>query len=111
MYARIVQFEGLDTSRIDGDITDMKAQMEAARAGNMPEGMPPEAEALMQTVTRWIQFVDRDKGTAVGISFCRNEDDLRRAHEALNAMPGPGEGQGQRTSVGLYEVVLDESFD
>jgi hypothetical protein len=109
MYARIAQFEGLDPSRIDADIADMKAQMGAARAGNLPEGMPPEAETLMQTVTRWVQLVDRDKGTAVGISFCNTEDDVRRADEALNAM-SPGEGQGSRTSVGLYEVVLDESF-
>src|SRR5262245_43046161 len=109
MYARIAQFEGLDSSRIDADIAEMKAQLQAARAGNLPENLPPEAETLMQTVTRWVQLVDRNKGTSVGISFCNTESDLQRAHEALNAM-SPDEGQGRRTSVGLYEVVIDESF-
>jgi len=110
MYARIAHFDGIDPSQVDGDTAEMKAQMEAARAGNVPEGMPAEAETLMETVTRWIQLVDRDNGTAVGISFCKTEGDLHRADDALDAM-SPNEGQGHRTSVGLYEVVLDESFD
>ncbi len=46
----------------------------------------------METVTRWVQLVDRDKGTAIGIAFCQSNDDVRRADEALNAM-SPDEGQ------------------
>jgi hypothetical protein len=34
---------------------------------------------------------------------------MRRADEALNAM-SPGEGMGSRTSVEIYEVLVDESF-
>ena len=63
MYARIARFEGLDPSRIDDDIAEMKRQMDAGRSGELPEGAPEEARALMETVTRWVQLVDRKKGT------------------------------------------------
>ena len=110
MYARVARFEALDVSRIDEDIAEMKRQMDAGRAGESPEGAPEEARALMETVTRWVQLVDREKGTAIGIAFCQSEDDVRRADEALNAM-SPGEGQGRRIGAAeIYELVLDESF-
>ena len=110
MYARVARFEGLDTSRIDEDIAEMKRQMDAGRSGDLPEGAPDEAQVLMETVTRWVQLVDRDKGTAVGIAFSASEENVRRADEALNAM-SPGEGQGRRIGGSeIYEVVLDESF-
>jgi hypothetical protein len=110
MYARIARFEGLDSSRIDEQVEEMKRQMTSGRSGELPEGAPEEARAPMETVTRWVQLVDRNKGTAVGIAFCASEDDAHRADEALNAM-SPDEGQGRRIgSAEIYEVVLDESF-
>jgi hypothetical protein len=110
MYVRIARFEGLDPSRIDNDIAEMKQQMDAGRSGEIPEGAPEEARALMETVKRWVQLVDRGKGTAIGIAFCESEGDARRADDALNAM-APGEGQGRRIGAAeIYEVVLDESF-
>jgi hypothetical protein len=63
----------------------------------------------METVVRVLQLGDRETGRAVGIAFCATEDDMRRADEALNAM-SPGEGMGRRTSVEIYEVLVDESF-
>ena len=110
MYARVARFEGLDTSRIDADIADMKQQMDAGRSGELPEGAPEEARVLMETVGRWVQLVDRDKGTAVGIAFCASEEDARRADEVLDAM-SPPDGAGRRLGPAeIYEVVLDESF-
>jgi hypothetical protein len=111
MYARVARFEGLDPSRIDEQVGEMKAQMTSARAsGELPGDAPEEARVLMETVTRWVQLVDRDKGTAVGIAFSASEDDVRRADDALNAM-SPGEGQGRRIgSAEIYEVAIDESF-
>jgi hypothetical protein len=110
-YARVARFEGLDANRIDEDVAEMKRQMTSARSsGEVPEGAPEEARVLMETVTRWVQLVDRNRGTAVGIAFCGSEDDVRRADEALNAM-SPNEGQGRRIgSAEIYEVVLDETF-
>ena len=111
MYARIARFEGLDPSRIDDDVAEMKRQMTSSSAsGELPEGAPEEARVLMETVTRWVQLVDRGKGTAVGIAFCGSEEDARRADEALNAM-SPDDGQGRRIGAAeIYEIVIDESF-
>jgi hypothetical protein len=109
MYVRIARFEGLDTSRIDEQVAEMKRQMTEARSGDLPAGAPAEVMTLMETVKRFAQFVDRDSGTAIGLAFCETEGDMRRADEALNAM-SPGEGAGRRASAEIYEVALDESF-
>jgi len=109
MYGRVARFEGLDRARIDDGIAAMKQQMAAARAGTVPEGAPEQLGVLMETVKRFLELVDRESGTSLGIIFCDTEEDLRRADEALNAM-SPGEGQGRRTSVETYEVALDEMF-
>jgi hypothetical protein len=109
MYARIARFDGLDTSRIDEQAAEMKRQMTEARSGDLPAGAPAQVMTLMETVKRFVQLVDRDSGTAVGVAFFDTEGDLKRADEALNEM-SPGEGAGRRTSVEIYEVLLDESF-
>jgi hypothetical protein len=109
MYARVAHFEGGDAATIDAELADMKRQMDAARGGQMPDDAPAEARALMETVVRWVELVDRSTGASVGIAFCESEDDVRRAHAALDAM-SPPDGVGKRRSVGIYEVALDESF-
>jgi hypothetical protein len=109
MYARVAQFEGLDRSRIDELAEGMKRQMDATRSGGLPADAPPEATTLMETVKRFVSLVDRDNGTAIGISFCESADDVRRADEALNTMLPP-DGGGRRTTAGIYEVMIDESF-
>jgi hypothetical protein len=109
MYARIARFEGIDMSQIDDQIAEMKRQMDEGRSGDLPEGAPEQVRTLMGTVKRVLQFVDRESGTAVGIVFCETEEDMRRADAALSEM-SPGEGGGRRTSLEIYEVMLDESF-
>jgi hypothetical protein len=110
MYARIARFEGLDVTRIDEQVAEMKRQMDEGRAsGDLPAGAPEQVRTLMETVKGVLQFVDRESGSAIGITFCETEEDMRRADAALNEM-SPGEGQGRRTSVEIYEVALDETF-
>jgi hypothetical protein len=110
MYARVARFEGLDVSKIDEDVANMKQQMDAGRSGQLPADAPEEARELMETVARWVQLVDRDAGTAVGIAFSASEEQIRRADRVLNAM-SPPEGAGRRSGAAeIYEVVLDESF-
>jgi hypothetical protein len=110
MYARIARFEGLDPSRIDEQVAEMKRQIDESRAtGDLPTGAPEQVRTLMETVRRLLQLVDRDNGTALGITFCETDEDMRRADAALNEMM-PGEGQGSRTGVEIYEVALDETF-
>ncbi len=105
MYARVARFEGGDPSRIDEDIADMKRQMDAARSGDVPE----QVRTLMDTVTRWVELVDRTSGASVAMAFCKTEEDARRADAALDSM-SPSEDAIKRTSVDIFEVVLDESF-
>jgi hypothetical protein len=110
MYARVARFEGLDASRIDEDVANMKQQMDAGRSGQLPADAPEEAQELMETVARWVQLVDRNSGKAIGIAFSDSEDKMRRADEVLNAM-SPPEGAGRRTGPAeIYEVVIDENF-
>ena len=48
---------------------------------------------------------DRD----ASVVFCENEDDLRKADEFVNNMTPPS-GIGQRVSVEMYEVAVDETM-
>ena len=109
MYARVARFEGGDPSRIDEQVTEMKEQMAAARTGNLPADAPEQVRTLMDTVSRFLELVDRSSGASLGIAFCETEEDVQRAHAALNEM-SPPEGGPKRTSVDIFEVVLDENF-
>jgi glutathione synthase/RimK-type ligase-like ATP-grasp enzyme len=108
MYARIARFEGGDPGAIDEQIAEMRTQLEGASAGE-PADAPEEVRTLMETVARFMQLVDRESATFVGITFCETEDDMRRADEALNRM-SPGQGGGGRTAVDIFEVAIDQSF-
>jgi len=109
MYARIARFEGGDPARIDAQVAEMRSQMEGARAGGLPADAPEGVRTLMETVSRFLHFVDRESGTSVGIAFCETKDEMQRADAALNQM-SPEEGGGRRTSAEIFELALDESF-
>lgn len=109
MYARVARFEGGDPDAIDEQIAEMKTQMAAATSGQLPADAPEQVRTLMDTVVRFMELVDRESGTSVGIAFCETQDAARRAHEALDQM-SPGEGGGRRAAVDIFEVVLDERF-
>ena len=109
MYVRAARFEGMEAGQMDEEIAELRRQVEAAAGGQMQADAPPEAKVLMETVVRFMQLVDRESGTALALSFCRTEDDLRRADEALSAM-SPPPGAGRRASVERYEVAVDQSF-
>jgi hypothetical protein len=90
VFARVARFENLDTSNIDEQLAEMKNQ-----------GPPPGLEHS----TGFMQLLDREKGTALGIVFFADEDGLRRGDEALNAM-NPPDSAGSRTNVEMYEVAI-----
>jgi len=110
MYARIARFEGGDPASIDKQVADIKSQIAASRASGPPDDAPAEMRTLTETVSRFVELVDRKTGTSLGISFCETEDEMRRADEALNMMSPPDDSGGRRTSVEIYEVALDETF-
>ena len=62
----------------------------------------------METVSRFVELVDRKTGASIGFAFAETEDDMRRADEALNAMSPPEDSGMRRTGVEIYEVALDE---
>ncbi|MBM2821734.1 MAG: hypothetical protein HW413_480 [Thermoleophilia bacterium] len=109
MHARMARFEGGDPGRIDAQVAEMRMQMQGARSGELPADAPEGVRTLMETVSRFMHFVDRKNGTSVGIAFCETEEDLQRADAVLNQM-SPEEGSGSRTSAEIFELVLDESF-
>jgi hypothetical protein len=87
--ARVVTFEGVDSDRVE----EMKREM---ADGEPPEGMPA-AELIV--------LHDAEASKSVAIVFFENEDDYRRGHEILDAMPA-AETPGRRTSVTKYDVVM-----
>ncbi len=95
MFARVAKFEGIDTSNIDEQLAEMEGQ-----------GPPPGLEHAKG----YMQLLDRDKGTALGIVFFEDEDGMRRGDEALNAM-NPPSGAGQRANVEMYEVAMQAMMD
>ena len=95
MFARIATFQAGDPDRIDQDI-DTARKMAEANWESPPEGLETSKELYM--------LVDRENATGLGITLFETEEDMRRGHEALNAMTP--QGGGQRTNVALYEVAL-----
>jgi hypothetical protein len=110
MHARIARFDGGDPARIDQEVDEMRKQIADTRESGLPADASEEMRALTETVTRFVQLVDRKTGASVGISFCDTEEDMRRADDALNRMSPPDDSGIKRTSVEIYEVALDESF-
>jgi hypothetical protein len=98
MHARIAMFEGTDPDQVDQSVDETRRQID--------EGFESPPEGLEGATEAWI-LVDRETGKSVAITLFENEEDLRRGHEALNAMsPGGPQGGMRRTDVGLYEVAV-----
>jgi hypothetical protein len=87
-FARVVTFEDVDSDRIDS----LKGEIEQ---GERPEGLPATEMMLLH---------DREGSKAVAIVFFDSEEDYRRGHEVLDAMPAD-DTPGRRTSAAKYEVA------
>jgi hypothetical protein len=90
--ARVVSFTGVSSDRIE----ELRREMEE---GEQPEGLDPSDVFVLH---------DPDSSEAVAILLFDNDDDYRRGHEVLDAMPAP-ETPGQRTSVKRYDVAIRRS--
>lgn len=89
MYVRIARFEAAEEPPIE----EVRKRMQEGKGGDVP-------------IQRGLMLVDRDRGRGANLMFCESEEDLRRVDEYMNAMTPPP-GAGSRTSVEMYEVVLD----
>jgi hypothetical protein len=96
MYARIANFEGKGPDRLDEAIEANRSQIEAGLAAP-PAGLEGVKEVWM--------LVDPESGATVDFTLFETGEELRRGHEAFNAM-SPEDAEGQRTSVGLYQIAF-----
>jgi hypothetical protein len=96
MYARIASFEGRDKSLADELIG--KVREDARR-----EDIIPGAQGFLM-------LVDRELGTALGITLFATEQDIRAAEPAFEEMAKtiPEKMRGRRASVETYEILLLE---
>jgi len=99
MYVRIARFEGGDRNwdEFAAGVRD------TIRSGG--QGTP--FEKVNDAVARMMLLVDREGNRGANLVLCETDDDLRRVDAALNEVT-PAGGRGARTSVEMYEVVLDE---
>jgi len=87
--ARVVTFEGVGSDRIE----EMKRDIEG---GERPNEVPASEIVVLH---------DADAEKSLVIVFFENEEDYKRGHEALDAMPA-SDTPGRRTSVGRYDVAV-----
>ena len=94
MYARVASFEGRDSS-----LTDQLIQ----RVRDQGPSSVPDAKGFLG-------LFDRERGTALGITFFDSEEAIRNSQRAFEDMAQnfPAEMRGRRTSVEVYEVVISE---
>jgi hypothetical protein len=86
--ARVVSFDGVSSDRM----AEMRSQIEG---GDPPEGMPSGELLILH---------DPDSEQSLAIVIFDNEDDYRKGHEILDAMPA-SDTPGNRTSVAKYNVA------
>lgn len=105
MYVRVARFDGVDPASIDRDMAQFR---EIVRLEAAPPGMSAETFAMLRdSVTRVISAADRQAGATIDLIFTETEEDARRVHDALDAM-SPPDTAGRRSSVGVFEVLVDE---
>jgi hypothetical protein len=101
MYVRIARFEGGERNW-----DEFAANVgETIRSGG--RGTP--FETVADATRRVMLFVDRENNRGANLFLCETEEDLRRIDAALNETT-PAAGRGARTSVEMYEVLLDEDL-
>ena len=86
--ARVVSFDGVSSARM----AEMQQEMQGSER---PENVPAKEIVVLH---------DPEAEKSLVILFFENEDDYRRGHEALDAMPA-GETPGQRVDVQKYNVA------
>jgi len=94
MYARVASFEDRDPSLTDELIE---------RVRERGPGAVPDARGFLG-------LFDRERGTALGITFFDSEEAIRDSKQAFEDMAQhfPAEMRGRRTSVETYEVTNQE---
>jgi hypothetical protein len=100
MYVRIARFESGDR---DWDEFAVGIR-ETIRSGG--HGTP--FETVSDAIVRMMLLVDRESGVGANVILCETEEDIRRTDAAFNQIT-PAGGRGARTSVEIYEFLMDEA--
>jgi hypothetical protein len=95
MYARIASFEGGDEERLQ----QMNEERMSSGTMDTPEGMKSV-----------ILLADREHGKRLFVSFFDSLDQVKAAESRFDAMGDeiPEDVRGRRTSVDVYEVILQQ---
>ncbi|MFN8216254.1 MAG: hypothetical protein U0R71_06620 [Solirubrobacterales bacterium] len=99
MYVRIARFDGGERSW-DGFADQIRESIRDGARGTPLEG-------AIDSVQRVMLLADRESNRGANLIVCETEEGLRRVDAALNEMT-PEPGRGSRTSVEMFEVLLDE---
>jgi hypothetical protein len=99
MWVRIARFEGADVESWDERIEEIRNRIRSGGGEAGSADRPPIKRAMM--------LADRQGGRGAGVMFSDSEEDIRRVDEFMSKMTPPA-GAGSRTSVEIYEVVVDE---
>ncbi len=92
MYARVASFEGRDSSLTDELIKRVRDQGPSS---------VPDAKGFLG-------LFDRERGTALGITFFDSAEAIRNSEQAFEDMAQnfPADMRGRRASVDIHEVVI-----
>ena len=104
MYARLVRFEGADPDVLRRELEQMGEQI---RSGTPPSELDESQAQTLQAIKRVLVLADTEQGSSAMIAFCDTEDDVRRVDELFDQM-SPADGGGNRQTVDIYEVAIDE---
>ena len=93
MYARVAVFEGRDMTGADDLIAKVRGQSDS-----------------IPGLQGFLMLIDRDQGTALGITLFPTEQAIDAAEPAFDQMAAaiPEDQRGRRVSVGRYEVLMLE---
>jgi hypothetical protein len=96
VFARVASFEGGDNARL----RQWSEESMASGEMNVPEGMQ-----------RVLMLDDDSSSKRLFISFFDSREAIEAAEASFDAMGDtiPEEVRGRRTSVGIYEVAMDQS--
>jgi hypothetical protein len=107
MYVRIARFEGVQSDTMDSQIEEIRGRIREGRElMQSGEAKGPEADG-MRAVKRAMMLVDRQGGRGASVTFADTEEDIMKVHAWMNSM-SPAAGGGQRATVEIYEVAIDE---
>jgi heme-degrading monooxygenase HmoA len=92
MYARVASFEGRDSSLTDELIERIRDQGPSS---------VPDAKGFLG-------LFDRERGTALGITFFDSPEAIRNSEQAFEDMAQnfPAEMRGRRSSIDIHEVMI-----